>query len=438
MRVAGGVLALTASTIVAATATPARATQASCGKLLAPGSGIYFAAAPDFVSNPKRLEGDTVTTDVIDRFEGGAGRKTVLAEFSQHWFEGLEFPRDKIMTVWRHGQVPYIRMESHSGSPWGQGNPPEQFPGDYSLQNIIGGRFDTQLSAWADAARDTNIPLMLEFGIEENNDWGPWAGDYNGAGTTDGYGNPAFPDGPERFRDAYRHLVTVFRNAGATNVTWFFHVDTWWAPRTPWDTYANYYPGDDWVDWLGLSLYGWNDWQTGIPTSFDDKLQTSHAPDYAGSYADITSLSSKPLALTELGIPEGPLKPQWITDAFTALTSGRYPRIKAIYWWDSSDVNTRIDSSPASLQAFHAAAQSDVFDAKPQFTGNCLPSRPARVRLASRRLSWNAIPNAVSYEVWRNGRRVAVTTGTSYAGPRGAYRVRGMNPLGTGPFAPAR
>jgi len=78
-------------------------------------------------------------------------------------------------------------MESHAGSPYGQGNPPEQFPTDYSLQNIIDGKFDQQLKAWADAARDTNIPILVEFGVEENNDWGPWAGDWNGAGTTTGY-----------------------------------------------------------------------------------------------------------------------------------------------------------------------------------------------------------------------------------------------------------
>jgi hypothetical protein len=185
---------------------------------------MYLGGAPDFVSDPKRLEGDTVTTDAILALENEAGRSTVWAEFDQHWFEGLTFPRDKVMTTWRAGQIPYVRMLSHAGSPYGQGNPPEQYPGDYSLQNIISGKFDQPLKAWADAARQTNIPIMVEFGVEENNDWGPWAGDWNGGGTTTGYGDPNFPDGPERFRDAYRHMVTLFRNEGANNVTWVFHL----------------------------------------------------------------------------------------------------------------------------------------------------------------------------------------------------------------------
>jgi hypothetical protein len=220
------------------------------------------------VSDPKRLEGDTVTRAAISQFERDAGRKSVLTEFDQHWFEGLTFPRDKVMTAWRAGQIPYVRMLSHAGSAYGQGNPPEQYPGDYSLQNVVDGKFDAPLRSWADAARDTNIPILIEFGVEENNDWGPWAGDWNGAGLVNGYGDPTFPDGPERFRDAYQHLVTLFRTEGATNVTWFFHVDSWYAPRVAWDTYANYYPGDDYADWIGVSVYGWQGSgpDNGIPT----------------------------------------------------------------------------------------------------------------------------------------------------------------------------
>jgi hypothetical protein len=90
------------------------------------------------------------------------------------------------------------RRRPRPSSPYGQGNPPEQFPGDYSLQNIIDGKFVQQLTAWADVARKTNIPILAEFGIEENNSFGPWA-DWNGAGVTAGYGDPTFPDGAGAF-----------------------------------------------------------------------------------------------------------------------------------------------------------------------------------------------------------------------------------------------
>ena len=41
---------------------------------------------------------------------------------------------------------------------------------------------------------------------------------------TNGYGDPYFPDGPERFRDAYRHIIDLFRKEDVKNITWCFHV----------------------------------------------------------------------------------------------------------------------------------------------------------------------------------------------------------------------
>ena len=243
--------------VAATVAAPAHAaaTPATCGKLLPPASEIYFGVNPDYSQPPDQLEGEHVSRRGIDEFADAAGRRPVVASFVQHWFKGLEFPRERILTIWRAGALPYVRMHAHSGSPFGEGNPPEEYPGIYSLQNIIDGRFDVALRKWADAARDSNIPIVMEYGDEENADWGPWGGIWNGAGEMAGYGDPTFPDGPERFRDAFRHMVTLFREEGATNVTWVFHMVQWSQPNHPWESFANYYPGREFVDWLALSLF---------------------------------------------------------------------------------------------------------------------------------------------------------------------------------------
>jgi glycosyl hydrolase family 26 len=435
-------LLLTAATAAALALSPAAhpaSKSATCGKLLAPSSGIYLGADPDFVSAPHELEGDTVRKEAVDDFARLAGRRPVVAAFVQHWFEGLAFPRDKVMTVWRAGSIPYVRMWPHAGSPVGNDNPPEQYPGPYSLQNIIDGKFDAQLRAWADAARDSNIPLVLEFGDEENADWGPWGGIWNGGGDLTGYGDPTFPDGPERFRDAYRHLVALFRNEGATNVTWVFHMVQWFAPNRPWETFANYYPGNDYVDWLALSVFGEKILPDGGLASFEQILSTFHASDYPGIYADITSLGDKPLTLQYVGVSErqGDMAP-WIRGMFDTLASGRYPKVAMMSWFNSRDFQSRLDSTPAAMEAFGAGAAAPLFAAKPQLSGNCLPGKPTVVRRRGRHLSWSPLPNATAYEVWRAGRRVATTAATNYVGGSGKYRVRGLNPLGAGPFATTR
>lgn len=86
----------------------------------------------------------------------------------------------------------------------------------YSLQNIIDGKFDTELRQYAQDAKKFSTPLLIEFGTEMNGDWFPWSGTYN--------------EGPIVFRDAYRHIIDIFNQEGANNVTWFFHVNDYPAP----------------------------------------------------------------------------------------------------------------------------------------------------------------------------------------------------------------
>src|SRR6266540_1670081 len=132
------------------------------------------------------------------------------------------------------------------------------------MQKSIDGEFDQALRAWARAASATRIPLLVEFGAEVNADWFPWNGRYNGADKRDGYGDPSAPDGAERFRDAYRHIVRLCRHEGADNITWFYHIldpvlasaiseD---AERALTTSLAAYYPGDEYIDWIGISVYG--------------------------------------------------------------------------------------------------------------------------------------------------------------------------------------
>jgi hypothetical protein len=87
----------------------------------------------------------------------------------------------------------------------------------------------------------------------------------------------------------------------------------------------------------------------GIP-SFEQKLQTFHDPAYSGSYADITGVSSKPIALVEAAASSGTdaERADWTADMFATLASGRYPRLAELSWWNSYDIATRLDLLPAT------------------------------------------------------------------------------------------
>ena len=258
--------------------------QFSGGHLLPPDSGIYHSAFPDF-GGPE----DQVTAQRIRAFEQLAGKEIVWAYFSNNWGDHILFPSGAIHTIHEAGRVPFIRLMARSD--FEEGGPDER----YTLQRILDGDFDDELTAWARDAAASGIPLLAEFGTEVNGDWFPWNGRYHGGGETTGYGDPALPDGPERFRDAYRHIITLCRENGADNITWFFHADAYSQPEEAWNNFENYYPGDDYIDWLGISVYG--------PQKKGETLQ-SFEEILTDIYYRITEMSDKPLAVLEFGVTE--------------------------------------------------------------------------------------------------------------------------------------
>jgi hypothetical protein len=256
------------------------------------------------------------------------------------------------------------------------------------------------------------------------------------------------------FRDAYRHIIDVFRAEGATNVTFLiqygapngYGTGSYWEP---FEQFANYYPGDDYIDWISLSVYGEPVYGTGPNATFEQKL-TAHGFaqfGYEGAYAEATALTTKPLAIEELGFKDMPseeAKTQWVGDASAIIQSGRYPRIDAIDWWAQNKENGHNYDGWPFTQAFadglRQAFAQPFFDATAQFSGDCRPLAPARVTLAQGRLAWAPVPNAASYEVWRGRTKLRSIGGTGLTVGRrtGPYRVRGVNIVGFGPFTSVR
>lgn len=326
--------------------------------LVPPPTGMYHAAYPDFAGTE-----DRVAAWRVREFERLAGRRLAWVYFSDNWTRGIRFPARNAGIVRDMGRLPFIRLMARSDFDGGADRV-------YRLQRIIDGRFDGELRQWFREAAAFDSPLVCEFGTEVNGDWFPWNGRWNGAGTRDGFGDPAVPDGPERFVAAYRRLVEMSREAGAANITWVYHVnaDSW--PRRSWNTIAAYYPGDAYVDWIGVSVYGglapgqyWG--------SFRELLDAA--------YPELAALSPhKPLAVLEWGISQRPgrvSKAQWIANALRNLRNRRWPRVAAAAYWhedwrngDGTRSDLRIDSSPAVRRAYRRGIAGPSFVAAPVYS----------------------------------------------------------------------
>jgi hypothetical protein len=423
VRLRGFACALAVGAIAAAgTAAPGRGvTVPRCGKVLPPASGAYLGAA----------FGRGAGTPQVAAFERRAQHRLTWAAFTQQWSKGLAFPREQVVSIWRRGAVPSIAFLPTS-SPYVPGRSADGPESRYSLERIVAGDFDRQLGAWAEGARRLGLPVMLSFGADVNEDWGPWNARWNGEGATEGYGDITAPDGAERYRDAFRHLVTLFRAKGATNVAFVFPAGA--AVDGPdWNALRLYYPGDAYVDWLGISVDGSFDAETpAVP--FARRLAGSDA------YATLARLSRRPVAVTMGTVDDAAHgKPAWIRDAFRTLRSGRYPRVQAVTWREADGAGaTRIESSPAAQTAFRNGVAGSFFSGHARFAGDCRPPPPTEVsahpvRIGVIRVRWSPVGVASSYEVYRDGRLLATTRETTWldttAGQarRHTYAVRAVD-----------
>ncbi|MFC1652031.1 glycoside hydrolase family 26 protein [Patescibacteria group bacterium] len=335
-------------------------------KVLPPENGIYHSAFP-FFGNTE----DKVTAKKITNFERLANKEIAWAFFSNHWNDELIFPEANVQTIHNARKIPFIRLQPWNANKWWDGDHTNY----YSMQKIINGNFDDQLIAWADAAKTTEIPLMVEFGCEVNGDWFPWCGKHNGGGTKTNYGDPTYPDGPERYRDAYRHVIDLFETRNVNNITWAFHVNNWRYPWTNWNKAAKYYPGDNYIDWIGMSVYGaqYED------DEWEDPINAMEEP-----YEELCTLSpDKPIAIFEMGVDENPNynKAAWIRKAFNSIKDNDYPRLKAVSWWhekwneDGDIIDLRINSSASAKRQYRKGVGTSLFVTEPVYSGmNALKS----------------------------------------------------------------
>ena len=330
----------------------------SITKLLPPVAGkIYHSAYPDFDDTE-----DKVSRDSILHFESLAGKQVAWVYFSNNWLPsqgGIHFPTNEVNIIYSLGRTPFIRLMPRSQFEEGTADP------IYTMDAFLNGDFDQDLRHWAQAAKATNIPLLAEFGTEMNGFWFPWNGTWNGAGQKTGYGDVNLYDGPEKFRDVYRKIINICREEGANNITWFFHVNVDDDPVNNWNRMKNYYPGDDFIDWIGVSAYG--------SLGFSEPWRSLNRM-LTDNWTEINSISTqgKPIALLEFGVYESSnnnQKAQWITDAFQSVLNGNIysGKIKAISYWNESwednngIIDLRIDSSPLANDAYKNGVNSPNF-----------------------------------------------------------------------------
>ncbi len=265
----------------------------------------------------------------IDSWAQLTGVQPSIVMWYQDWYPGwtnaLVVPRF-MDAVTERGAMPMITWEPDIGSD-GVSQPA------YALRNIARGDFDGYIERSAREAAAYGKPFYLRLAHEMNGDWSAWGAGVNG-------------NTPADFVAAWRHVVGIFRSAGATNAIWVWspNVDTGRRP------FAQLYPGDEWVDWVGLDGYNWG--------TLDGSRWKSLGEVFGSSYDTLTRLTSKPLMIAETASTEvGGDKAAWIRDGFQYDLPARLPAVRAVIWFDrDKETDWRVNSSTAATSAFRSLA----------------------------------------------------------------------------------
>lgn len=236
------------------------------------------------------------------------------------WLERLKGSCRDILLTWEPWRLP------------DSGNFPLEQP-EFSLKQILSGRFDTYIQTFARALSEFRQTIYLRPMHEMNGNWYPWCG-------------RADQNSVELFIPAWHHIRDLVCKHVSSNIKWVWSPYAFSFPDELGNTLDCYFPGDDAVDWVAVDGYNWGavrpevGWQ-----SFEQIFQSA--------YNAITTISHRPLMIAETGCAEtGGDKAQWIRQAFASLKS-RFGRIEVLVWFDvDKECDWRMASSTDSLNAF--------------------------------------------------------------------------------------
>jgi hypothetical protein len=166
----------------------------------------------------------------------------------------------------------------------------------------------------------------------------------------------------------FRHVVTRLRAHGVHNmVTVLVHMT--YVPHAQQSWFNDMYPGDAYVDWIGLDVYAYSTPGYGHG-DFAEVLNRRLAGkrSWPGFYTWATSRHpSKPLIIAEWGVWSSRSNTRYKVDFYRQLGGElrRFPRIKAMVQFETphnqKGQDSSVDSTPAALQAYRALGHLPMF-----------------------------------------------------------------------------
>lgn len=260
----------------------------------------------------------------INGIARAAGARPSMLEYFVNWTE--DFRPQAVIASYQQNTVPVITWE-----PWaGLQNGTSQKA--YALSRITAGKYDGYITRFARAMRDMRWPIALRFGHEMNGNWYPWSESKSG-------------NSKGQYVPAWRHVHDIFTSVGADNVIWV------WSPNiirpAPDVSLRDLYPGDRYVDWVGI-------------VGYEAEEEVTPAETFEPTLRRLRAFTDKKVLITETGAGPGKNQAGWTSDLFTWLS--QHDGIVGFVWFEYNKESTgtndwRFTAVPDTLHAFQSGIE---------------------------------------------------------------------------------
>lgn len=193
-------------------------------------------------------------------------------------------------------------------------------------KNILDGEYKTYFENYGKALKELDYPVLFRLNNEMNGDWCMYSAYH--------YGKDA-----DVYIALYRYLFGIFEGQGANNIIYVWNPNDKSFPNFSWNSYMAYYPGDEYVDIVGLTGYNTGNYYSG-------EYWHSFETIYDNFYFEYAKRFNHPFMITEFGSSShGGDKSLWIEEMFKIFP--KYDRIKIAIWWSGIDWDS--NGNPARI-----------------------------------------------------------------------------------------
>ena len=229
------------------------------------------------------------------------------------------FPLDFCKNADQLGSMPYVTWEPR-----------------VDITKILTGQYDSYLQKFGQDIAKFGKPFLLRFGHEFNGDWYPWS-------VYEGKLVPA-----STYVQVYKYVHDKVVAAGGSKAIWVWCANAGNGGANPQDI-LSYYPGDKYVNWIGMDGYNWG-------TSAPGFSWKSFSGVFNSLYQQLTTnYPTKPIMIGEMGCSStGGDKVAWINDMFTRLPID-FPKVRSFTWFNiNKETDWRFNVNQGSTDAFKA------------------------------------------------------------------------------------